>query len=93
MFLLNKLFFNYTIAAAVLLLPTAAWAQPADKPAVKPAARQIVTIDRIVAVINSEVITRNNLTERVNRALNCVCATGHGSENSKSEYRNPKKES
>ena len=76
MFLLNKLFFNYTIAAAVLLLPTAAWAQPADKPAVKPAARQIVTIDRIVAVINSEVITRNNLTERVNRALSQLARQG-----------------
>ena len=45
---------------AVLLLPSASWAQP------KP--RTIVTLDRIVAVVNDEVITRNDLTERVDLA-------------------------
>ncbi len=45
---------------AVLLLPNASWAQP------KP--RTIVTLDRIVAVVNDEVITRNDLTERVDLA-------------------------
>ena len=45
---------------AVLLLPNASWAQP------KP--RTIITLDRIVAVVNDEVITRNDLTERVDLA-------------------------
>ncbi len=45
---------------AVLLLPSASWAQP------KP--RTIITLDRIVAVVNDEVITRNDLTERVDLA-------------------------
>ena len=46
---------------AALLLPNAGWTQPKPRP--------IVTLDRIVAVINDEVITRNDLTERVNLAL------------------------
>lgn len=47
-----------------MLFPVAGWAQPAQT---KP--RVIVTLDRIVAVINDEVITRNDLTERVNLAV------------------------
>ncbi|MEQ1773137.1 MAG: peptidylprolyl isomerase [Burkholderiales bacterium] len=42
------------------MLANGAWAQ--QKP------RQIITLDRIVAVINDEIITRNDLTERVRLA-------------------------
>lgn len=45
---------------AALVLANGAWAQ--QKP------RQIITLDRIVAVINDEIITRNDLTERVRLA-------------------------
>jgi peptidyl-prolyl cis-trans isomerase SurA len=51
---------RWSIAAA-LLLPGAGWAQPKPRP--------IITLDRIVAVINDEVITRNDLNERVNLAV------------------------
>ncbi len=47
-------------AMVALLLPGASGAQP------KP--RTIITLDRIVAVVNDEVITRNDLTERVDLA-------------------------
>ena len=44
--------------------------QPQAKPELKPQAkpRQIVAIDRVVAVVNDEVITRSDLDARVNRA-------------------------
>lgn len=35
------------------------------QPQAKPAPRQIITLDRIVAIINDEVITRNDLSDRV----------------------------
>jgi peptidyl-prolyl cis-trans isomerase SurA len=64
MFLLNK--FYRWLPVILLLGPCAVHAQvPAQA---KP--RQILTIDRIVAVVNDEVITRNDLNERVNRAEN-----------------------
>lgn len=64
-------------AAASPAAPGAA-AAPAAKPVVaaQPAPRKIVTVDRIVAVINNEVITRNRLTERVNRALGQLARQG-----------------
>jgi peptidyl-prolyl cis-trans isomerase SurA len=49
----------FGIFALLLLLPTA-WAQQKPRP--------IITLDRIVAVINDEVITRNDLTARVTLA-------------------------
>lgn len=48
---------------AVLLPGASAWAQQAAKP------RQIVTLDRIVAVVNDEVITQQELTARVDFAF------------------------
>jgi peptidyl-prolyl cis-trans isomerase SurA len=63
----NYMFLNRFLCTALLsgltalLLPSAGWAQ--QKP------RTIITLDRIVAVINDEVITRNDLTERVNLAV------------------------
>jgi peptidyl-prolyl cis-trans isomerase SurA len=84
MFLLNKLYrmSNFYALARMFLVPffalgflaSAAHSQtPAQTPAQtagqpKPKPRQIITIDRIVAVINDEVITRNDLNERVRRA-------------------------
>ena len=44
-------------------------------PAARPAQR-IVTLDRIVAVVNNEVITRSALTERVNRARSQLARQG-----------------
>lgn len=60
MFLKNFFILLQLGAMAALLLPSASWAQP------KP--RTIITLDRIVAVVNDEVITRNDLTERVDLA-------------------------
>ena len=53
---------------AALLLPSAGWTQQKPRP--------IVTLDRIVAVINDEVVTRNDLTERVNLAVNQLARQG-----------------
>ena len=72
MFLLNKLLICCWVLCGLLLLPAAGGAQPAEKPA----ARSIITIDRIVAVVNSEVITRNDLSERVNRATSQLARQG-----------------
>ncbi len=72
MFLLNKFPMSSIssifagVFAALLLGAGAAYAQAPAQPQPKP--RQIVTIDRIVAVINDEVITRNDLSDRVKRA-------------------------
>ena len=52
----------------LLLLCQAAWAQQKPRP--------IITLDRIVAVINDEVITRNDLTERVNLAVTQLTRQG-----------------
>ncbi len=43
-------------------------AQPQAEPQAKPKPRPIVTLDRIVAVVNDEVITRNDLNERISLA-------------------------
>ena len=67
--LLNNLFLRQCLLATLLVLPAAAGAQDA-----KP--RPIITIDRIVAVVNSEVITRNDLNERVNRATSQLARSG-----------------
>ena len=56
------------LALIGLLAPAALWAQPKPRP--------IVTIDRIVAVINDEVITRNDLNERVKRAESQLARSG-----------------
>ncbi|MCW5604641.1 MAG: peptidylprolyl isomerase [Burkholderiales bacterium] len=48
------------LGCILVLGSSAAWAQ-------KP--RQIITLDRIVAVVNDEVITRNELEQRVNLAV------------------------
>ncbi len=64
---LKKLFLPLLFLAA-LLLSHAAWAQPKPRP--------IITLDRIVAVINDEVITRNDLTERVNLAVTQLARQG-----------------
>ncbi len=69
MFLLNKFFPSAMLAGVFAGLLSGAglvYAQAPAQPQPKP--RQIVTIDRIVAVINDEVVTRNDLNERVNRA-------------------------
>ena len=68
MFSLGKIHFSLSILIALLVLPVAAGAQP------KP--RQIITIDRIVAVVNDEVITRNQLNDRINRALSQLSRQG-----------------
>ena len=57
---------------ALLLVPAAGHTQPQAQP--KP--RPILTIDRIVAVVNDEVITRNDLNERVNRAASQLARQG-----------------
>lgn len=55
---LNRIFKSWPLGiAAALLLTHTAWAQ--QKP------RQVITLDRIVAVINDEVITRNDLNARI----------------------------
>ena len=68
MFLWNKLLILPWALCSLLLVPTAGWAQPKPRP--------ILTIDRIVAVINDEVITRNDLNERVNRAASQLARQG-----------------
>ncbi len=50
--------------------------QPPAQPPAKPKPRPIVTLDRIIAVVNDEVITRNDLTERVNRAVSQLARQG-----------------
>ena len=62
MFLLNN--FIRLLLLTLLLSPAVGYSQAPAQP--KP--RPIITIDRIVAVVNDSVITRNDLTERVNRA-------------------------
>ena len=59
MFLKN--IFNFGLALSVVLLSHSAWAQPKPRP--------IITLDRIVAVINDEVVTRNDLNERITTAI------------------------
>jgi peptidyl-prolyl cis-trans isomerase SurA len=68
MFLLNKFNCLQLTLCGLLLLPGAGGAQPKPRP--------IYTIDRIVAVINDEVITRNDLTMRVNRAASQLARQG-----------------
>lgn len=53
---------------ALLALSNTGWTQQKPRP--------IVTLDRIVAVVNDEVITRNDLTERVNLAVNQLARQG-----------------
>jgi peptidyl-prolyl cis-trans isomerase SurA len=67
MFLLNKLFL-LGVALLSFAAPGAARAQAKARP--------ITTIDRIVAVVNSEVITRNDLAERVARAQSQLARQG-----------------
>lgn len=66
MILLNILFLG--LAALVCLAPNFAQAQAKPRP--------IVTADRIVAVVNEEVITRNELNERVERAASQLARSG-----------------
>ena len=69
MFLLNKFsLFPLVRWPLIALLMGASAADAQTPPPVQPKPRQILTIDRIVAVINDEVITRNDLNERVKRA-------------------------
>jgi len=68
MFLLNNFSVRRMTLMAVLLLPALGWTQPKPRP--------ITTIDRIVAVINDEVITRNDLNERINRAISQLARSG-----------------
>lgn len=72
MFFMNKISVRRTLMLSLLVLPAAATGQPV----VQPAARPIATIDRIVAVINNEVITRNELNERINRAASQLARQG-----------------
>jgi peptidyl-prolyl cis-trans isomerase SurA len=64
MILLNN-FFKHGFISLLLVSAGASFAQA---PEAKPKPRQIITLDRIVAVVNDSVITRNDLAERVNRA-------------------------
>ena len=48
--------------------PSQPQAQPQAEPQAKPKPRPIITLDRIIAVINDEVITRNDLNERISLA-------------------------
>lgn len=81
MFLLNNIFDvrlplgagRWTLLA-LLLAPVAALPQPQPKPQAQP--RTIITIDRIVAVVNDEVITHNQLYERVRRASEQLARQG-----------------
>ena len=66
MFLLNILL----VLSGALLGASVAYGQPQAKP------RPIVTLDRIVAVVNDEVITRNELTERMKRAESQLARQG-----------------
>jgi peptidyl-prolyl cis-trans isomerase SurA len=68
MFLLNKRFCICLALGSLLLLPGVGGAQPKPRP--------IYTVDRIVAVINDEVITRNDLNVRVNRAASQLARQG-----------------
>ncbi|APV48764.1 molecular chaperone SurA [Betaproteobacteria bacterium GR16-43] len=66
---------NKALLAPILLAAAAAYAQAPATPSAPPAPRldtrlsttpsRIVAVDRIVAVVNDEVITQNDLTERV----------------------------
>lgn len=74
MFFLNK---SSLLSAALRLVAllalfgaAAADAQPQAKP------RPIITLDRIVAVVNDEVITRNELSERMKRAESQLARQG-----------------
>ena len=73
MFLLNKFSLFPLVRWPLIALLMGAGAADAQTPPqaqaqAQPKPRQILTIDRIVAVINDEVITRNDLNERVKRA-------------------------
>ena len=76
MFLLRKLFSVRGVLGAALVaamvaglgLPTVGWTQPKPRP--------ILTVDRIVAVVNDEVITRNELNLRVDRAASQLARQG-----------------
>jgi len=58
----------FAMLCGALLGPAGVLAQAQPRP--------IVTLDRIVAVVNSEVITRNDLNERVKRALSQLARQG-----------------
>jgi peptidyl-prolyl cis-trans isomerase SurA len=58
---------NRSSAALLLACVVALGAAPASAQSQKP--RQIIKLDRIVAVVNNEVITRNSLEERTRLAL------------------------
>jgi peptidyl-prolyl cis-trans isomerase SurA len=66
--LLRKISIARWALTALLVLPAAGWAQ--SKP------QRIATIDRIVAVVNNEVITRNELSVRVTRAASQLARQG-----------------
>lgn len=53
------------LLAACLLVPALCAAQLASPPAPRPAGPRVEPVDRIVAVVNDEVITQNELNERV----------------------------
>lgn len=57
-----------TLGWAASLVPASVWAQAKPRP--------IVTIDRIVAVVNNEVITRHELNERLKRAASQLARQG-----------------
>lgn len=78
MFLKDIFVVTRMVALSAAFVPVAAWAQlkpPSQsqpalqvQPQPKPKPRPIVTLDRIIAVINDEVITRNDLNERIGLA-------------------------
>jgi peptidyl-prolyl cis-trans isomerase SurA len=59
---------NFFLICIALLLPAGVLAQAKPRP--------ITTLDRIVAVVNNEVITRNELNERVKRAHSQLARQG-----------------
>jgi peptidyl-prolyl cis-trans isomerase SurA len=73
-------FLSRTLAALATLAAAAALAQsPASRldTRLAPAARNVVTVDRIVAVVNDEVITANELAERT-RVVSAQLRRGGG---------------
>ncbi len=57
------MFLNRNLYILPLGLVAALWFSPGAQAQTKP--RQIITLDRIVAVVNDEVITRNDLNQRI----------------------------
>ena len=68
----TRVFSRQLILLILLLSSAAGYTQPQPQP--KP--RPIQSIDRIVAVVNDEVITRNELNERIVRAANQLARQG-----------------